>query len=340
MEPEPSLDPDNLPPDKSIGSPEPPGVPPGFLFSQSSLQDYGDCRRRFLLRYLLRLNWPAVESEPVQENEAYMEKGSRFHHLVQQSFSGVPLELLERQIHDDELLGWWQSFERFRRDLPPGPPEALPEISLSAPFGAFRLIAKYDLLLCRGIYAAGSESGGMNAAPRNSFSIYDWKTSRNRPKRVWLSERLQTRVYPYLLVRAGAALNGGQPIPPEAIEMIYWFTAEPDKPERFPYSQERFEEDSEFLTGVLDEIQRRAKALPDLRPGPGMAPIALTSELLDRMDAGFPRTAQTQRCAFCVYRSLCDRGEQAGDLADSDLDAEPPELDVHIELEQIAEIAF
>ena len=39
-------------------------LPPQFAFSQSSLQDYMDCPRRFQLRYLDRLIYPAAESEP------------------------------------------------------------------------------------------------------------------------------------------------------------------------------------------------------------------------------------------------------------------------------------
>ena len=44
-------------------------LPPGFQFSQRSLQDYVDCRRRFELRYLQNLAWPAVEAEPHLEQE-------------------------------------------------------------------------------------------------------------------------------------------------------------------------------------------------------------------------------------------------------------------------------
>ena len=44
-------------------------LPEGFRFSQSSLQDYVDCRRRFQLRYLQNLAWPALQSEPALENE-------------------------------------------------------------------------------------------------------------------------------------------------------------------------------------------------------------------------------------------------------------------------------
>ena len=38
-------------------------LPPDFHFSQRSLQDYVDCRRRFQLRYLQHLAWPAVEAK-------------------------------------------------------------------------------------------------------------------------------------------------------------------------------------------------------------------------------------------------------------------------------------
>jgi hypothetical protein len=39
-------------------------LPYSFHFTQSSLQDYLDCPRRFQLRYVLDQPWPAVESEP------------------------------------------------------------------------------------------------------------------------------------------------------------------------------------------------------------------------------------------------------------------------------------
>ncbi len=42
--------------------------PNSFTFSQSSLQDYMDCARRFQLRYIDQLNWPAINTETVVEN--------------------------------------------------------------------------------------------------------------------------------------------------------------------------------------------------------------------------------------------------------------------------------
>ena len=42
-------------------------LPADFHFSQGSLQDYVDCPRRFQLRYMMKLAWPAVEAEPAVE---------------------------------------------------------------------------------------------------------------------------------------------------------------------------------------------------------------------------------------------------------------------------------
>jgi hypothetical protein len=54
-------------------------INPEFQFSQSSLQDYVECSRRFELRYIERLRWPALQSEPVLEQERHMQQGQRFH---------------------------------------------------------------------------------------------------------------------------------------------------------------------------------------------------------------------------------------------------------------------
>jgi hypothetical protein len=50
--------------------------------SQSSLQDYNDCPRRFELRYLQRLAYPAIETEPALENEKHQREGEFFHRLA------------------------------------------------------------------------------------------------------------------------------------------------------------------------------------------------------------------------------------------------------------------
>ena len=78
-------------------------LPADFVFSQSSLQDYVDCQRRFELRYLQRLRYPAPEVDDMLEFEQKMEQGERFHKLVHQHQLGISSDLLSKRITDTEL---------------------------------------------------------------------------------------------------------------------------------------------------------------------------------------------------------------------------------------------
>lgn len=274
-------------------------LPDHFQFSQGSLQDFVDCRRRFELRYLLQLAWPALESEPAMENELFMQKGALFHRLAHQHWLGVPDEMIDPLAGDEDLGHWWEHFKHFTAELPEM--KLYPEVSLSAPLGDYRLVAKYDLV---GIH------------PDGKAFIYDWKTSRRRPKREWLAERLQTRVYPYILVRAGGQLNEGAPLAPEQVQMVYWFAAHPDEPQQFSYSKVQYQADHAYLQELVATITA-------LKEG------------------SFPLTNDERRCTFCVYRSLCDRGVKAGDWDAFEADLEAGEgVEVALDFEQIAEIEF
>ena len=265
-------------------------------FSQGSLQDYVDCRRRFQLRYLLKLAWPALEAEPVLEYETAMQQGALFHRLIQQHLLGIPTERLTPLAKGVDLSRWWQNYLDFSY---PAQAALYPEVTLSMPLMDCRLVAKYDVLL---------------VTPEGRAIIYDWKTSRRRPKHAWLLERLQSRVYPYLLAQAGAHLNRGRPFRPEQIEMIYWFAEAPTEPEKLSYAADSFARDEAYLISLMNEI------------------IAL-----DRKD--FTLTDAVERCRFCTYRSLCDRGVTAGDLDQTEVEPEPV-VETDIDFDQIAEIAF
>jgi hypothetical protein len=274
-------------------------------FSQASLQDFVDCRRRFQLRHILRLAWPAIESEPVLENERLMQQGSQYHRLVQQYLIGIDPDRLSAMIHEPALNHWWDQFIRTIESgnlshLTDPAYRRYPEVSLSAPLGGARLYAKCDLVI------VGQD---------NRVVIYDWKTSRKRPERAWLAGRLQTRVYPYLLARAGAHLNRNQPFTAQDIELVYWFVDFPDQPEVFKYHLGLYQEDELFLRGLVEEIS-------------GL------------QETEFPQTNQVERCRFCVYRSYCDRGVTAGtvDELDDAMDVRAPG-DITFDFDQIGEIA-
>lgn len=279
-------------------------LPKNFQFSQGSLQDYADCPRRFQLKYIEEIAWPAVRAEPALENERHLQLGAAFHRMAQQYLLGIPAEKLTPLAQRDPALArWWENFLTHVPDLigPAAAPDAYraPEFTLSAPLGDHRLTGKFDLL----------------TRHDGHFTIYDWKTARKKPQRRWIAEALQTRVYPYLLVQAGERLNGGQPVAPEQVEMVYWFAEFPAAPLRFPYSRMQFAEDEALIHALIAEI-----------------------EALD--DSPAPLTENEKRCRFCVYRSLCDRGVTAGPLDEMDA-AEPAEtFDFDLDFEQIAEIEF
>ncbi|MCC6500228.1 MAG: PD-(D/E)XK nuclease family protein [Anaerolineales bacterium] len=275
--------------------------------SQSSLQDYVDCARRFQLRYVDRLAYPAIESEPTLENEQHQREGEFFHRLAQQYLIGIPSEQVGRLANTENLQRWWENFSNAKDLLGPlreNLTSLYPEATLSAPLGNFRLLAKYDLI----------------AIKENKAVIYDWKTYRKRPRNEWLAARMQTRVYRALLVHAGAHLNGGTPFVPEQIEMIYWFAEYPNDPARFAYTSAQYKRDWDLLLKLADEIHNALRQAQD--------------------DASlYPLTDDAARCLYCPYRSYCERGVRAGDADQAEVEMEAEEL-FDVNFEQIGEIAF
>jgi CRISPR/Cas system-associated exonuclease Cas4 (RecB family) len=210
-----------------------------FTFSQSSLQDYADCDRRFQLRYIEHLQWPAIETAPVLENERRQLEGQQFHRMVQQSLIGLPAEKLARMANSENLARWWDNFLTHGPDLKGF--KLYPELTLSAPIQNHRLIAKYDLI----------------AVSDEKALIFDWKTSHKRPKDEWMAARLQTKVYRALLVAAGTHLNGGKNFTPEQIEMTYWYADFPEEPSKFPYTTKQHKRDWVSLFQIVSEINAK-----------------------------------------------------------------------------------
>lgn len=272
-------------------------LPDSFQFSQSSLQDYVDCPRRFELRYILHQKWPALQTQPVIEFEHHMEQGQRFHRLVQQHILGIPLEHLNRQAKDAELQRWWDNYLRIQptHELPLF---QIPEYLISGSLAGFRTAAKYDLLAI---------------APGEKAVIIDWKTSLKKPRPSILRDRIQSRLYPFLLTSCGSILNNGTPFQPEQIKMIYWYPEFPNEPEIIEYDSAQFQSDRRDLTLLIQSIHARE-------------------------DGTFELTEESERCKFCSYRSLCERGDKAGDFTRSkgtDLETDDP---LNLDFDQLWEI--
>ncbi|NJN84442.1 MAG: PD-(D/E)XK nuclease family protein [Caldilineaceae bacterium] len=288
-----------------------PLLPPTFSFSQSSLQAYEECARRFWLAYVRQLPWPAVEASPVQEYEQLMRMGAAFHRQIERAEIGLDDALLSQSL-EPPLDGWFESYLRHRpADLPTDFVEI--EHVLSIPFidpaGAYRLVAKYDLI-------AGDHDGRV--------VIIDWKTSRRRTDPATLRHRLQSLVYPFVLVEASGGLPWGS-IAPERVEMWYWFTAAPMQPVIFRYDAAQHAANHARLQTILKSI------------------------LAGAVENDFPKVLDTEQnrrrlCSYCVYRSRCNRGAAAGDL-DELADAEEffavdIAASLEFRLDDVEELAF
>ena len=206
-----------------------------FSFSQSSLQDFVECPRRFELRYLQKVRWPGYIKDQPADLRRSMELGNQFHLFCQQVFSGVPEILIRQSIHDPALQEWWENFSVWRNDwLKDG--QFFPEITLHTHIAGQRVLAKYDLI----------------ALQSSGLQIYDWKTSPARTSRLWLRQKIQTILYPLLMCLAGQNISSGLAAPaPESVMMTYWFANHPSDPEILPYSSIQFEDDLQYITNLI-----------------------------------------------------------------------------------------
>ncbi|MFN3308296.1 MAG: PD-(D/E)XK nuclease family protein [Anaerolineales bacterium] len=279
-------------------------LPPDFIFSQASLQDFLTCSRRFYLRYVRHLVWPSAGGGEAFEWEWRLSLAQDFHHLAHQKALGLPDQLLEPlvQRRSTELFQWWRQLCQFwqaEQETTLGG-RRYPELTLTAPLGKTRLMAKYDLLI---------------AHPDGQWIIIDWKTAQQRPSTRALHSLVQSRLYPYLLVRAGASLNAGKAVEPEQVSMVYWFANHPDNPETLLYSQAQFQADEDFL-------------------------LRLTEEILGRREADFEQTGDERACAYCPYRTYCERAFVPPSSYEVEENADLLELSLPQDWEQIGEIEY
>ncbi len=252
-------------------------LPESFDFSQSKLQDYLDCPYRFYLRHIKKTRWPALIVDDAIEFEKRGQTGARFHRLIQQYLLDVPEERLSALAAADpepQVALWWAGFLEHVPQLLKG--EKFVEITLSTSMAQHRLIAKYDLIL--------------KDETAHILTIFDWKTSQKKVKKAWLLERIQTRLYRFVLAKARANLHPAAGMSPDEIKMVYWFAPNPEDSVTLPYSQAMFEEDVHFFSRLIQTI-------------------------LETPETGFKRTPNQKKCRYCVYRSHCDRGISAGELA-------------------------
>jgi len=276
-------------------------LPSNFQFSQSSLQSYVNCPYQFYLRYIQNLAWPALQTSDALEMETHLQQGNRFHSLIHMYFLGLPQERLLEIVLADPLAEMPEWWDLF--------------------LGFARQTIKGT---CLPEFSLQTEFASASLMAKfdllniqdDQLNIYDWKTNFHPIKRSILQKTLQTRIYPFILAKEYQSLNLGHTFSPDQIKMVYWQVNSPEAPIVFDYSSDAYRADELYLEKLVTEI--------------------LSFEAGD-----FLKTSDQRRCKFCIYRSLCDRGDLAGPLSEFDENQESRGLEeLNIDLSSIDEIAF
>lgn len=253
--------------------------------SQSALSAFSRCARRYYLRFVRRLEWPAPLTGSEQEWERSLRRGESFHLLIQQQALGMDVDRIVTAAQDDELARWWKSWRRWAPAPPAG--RLFTELELEVAAAGCRLVARFDRLVV-------DDDGAIH--------IVDWKTGAASTAEV-LQRSWQTAVYRYVALEAGAVLTGGVPAgrgepDAESVRFTYWQTAAPEEPILLGYSVADHERARTRLETALQRIEA----------------------LLPGGESAFPRTDDVTACRHCPYRSYCERGREAPVGLDFDVD--------------------
>jgi len=202
-----------------------------FVFSQSNMQTYLNCRYKFYLRYIQKLAWPAQATIEDFRFEEDQQAGIRFHQLLHQYFIGFNPELLTQMAKNDpdnRVSGWFQTFLNSPYTRLQGKIES--EKNVSTCIDDKNYVVKFDLL----------------QLDDGQYTIYDWKTSNKVPRRERLINNIQTRLYPVVLSEAYQTN--------QTIHLVIWEINSPEVPFVFSISQQDLNRNRRYFEELTDEI--------------------------------------------------------------------------------------
>ncbi|MGB7487227.1 MAG: PD-(D/E)XK nuclease family protein [Phormidesmis sp.] len=262
--------------------------------SQSHLSQLSACSRKYQYIFFDTLSGPST-----YEQHVTTQWGSQFHRLMQQQALNLPVNILSEA--DSEMAASLMALKEAAPDVFAYLPESNAVMDAShigtfsqsehrrtLAFNGYLLTVVYDLLVIEN---------------ERSGHIFDWKTHQQPPKKGWLKQDWQTRLYLYVLCETSQ-------LPPEAVSMTYWFvrlgkssiqTREVDQAEVDPAETSRKAalqpSAYKFTYGLAQHDQTRR----DLQ--------RLTDELTKmRSQAHFPKVAiEKGLCDRCPFNVRCDR---------------------------------
>ncbi|MCK8827364.1 PD-(D/E)XK nuclease family protein [Natroniella acetigena] len=258
-----------------------------LYFSKSALATYEQCPLRFRRRYLDGLYW-GRDWGMEQEERTVIEQGILFHDLANRYYRQGKM-LVDKELLTDQMVEWLESLINYRPYLEGG--TFLPEQEFRINQAGLRILAKFDLLYI---------------TPEGKAIIYEWKTSPKPTKQLYRRKAIQTKVYRYVLCKAGGSYSPTGCWKPEDIQMIYW-NPRFKKEQVISYTEEQFKDDQELLISKIKQIEE-------------------TKE--------FIATSDQEICARCEYSPVC-HGEPA-----IELEVEEEDLDLDFDWESIDQFQF
>jgi hypothetical protein len=252
-----------------------------LAISQSHLTVLSACDRKYQYIFLDALSGPSS-----YEQQATTQWGSQFHLLMQQRALDLPVEVMTDANTEmsDSLAALAEAAPEVFKHLPVSSPESSSEHQRRLAFNGYLLTVIYDLVVCT----------------REQGQIFDWKTHQRPPRREWLKDDWQTRLYLYVLCET-------TDLRPEQLSMTYWFVrlgaaldplnAEQSKQAaserrpsfyRFDYSEQQHRKTREDLLRLSDRL---TQLLQQADQGIDLPKVSIAKGLCDR----------------CPFNVRCDR---------------------------------
>ena len=243
--------------------------------SQAHLTLLERCDRKYQYVFFEALSGPAT-----YDQQLTTQWGSQFHLLMQQQALNLPVDALSAA--NEEMSASMAALaeaapEVFAHLRSPQADKTAASFSQSEhrrtlAFEGYLLTVIYDLLVCT------PEQG----------RIFDWKTHQKPPKKDWLQNDWQTRLYLYVLCET-THLN------PEQISMTYWFVRLEDPAIEAPQRKKPTSYRFSYSTEQHQKTER------DLR--------SLTARLTQMIEQSeFPKIPLgSELCDSCVFNVRCDR---------------------------------
>src|SRR6056297_1016627 len=205
-----------------------------LYFSQSALDIFQKCRKRFQYRYIDGLYWPAkwgIDAEIEKE----LEKGRKFHLLAERYYLDGSIQ--DQIVEDPELNAWLKRLKSF---LPYSQYVISSEQELRYRHKKFKFLAKYDLLYYN--------------KEKKLIELYDWKTDKKSLLEKELENSTQSRFYLYLFKKAGQKYYSDKFDIQNNPDLIFWNPRFPEEKKIINYSDEDFSKDSIYFEDLVGKI--------------------------------------------------------------------------------------